>query len=265
MTTRIRWDQLEWGYRLNYPGGQDVIRITSLRTGVPNQAKFILRSAQVVTWTKWISIGDAVNRVSAGTYEDNHGPSAVVVPANPLLSRSTIIFGKAATLGILTDMYELDGLDRFIGREVEFTWGWDWGGNGPPPGPPQPLPPVVLDAQPMEDPFVNNVKTYKIAADGSLAGDGGQTVQGFIRTDSSSEDILATITGFQPSGGSHPVSIFVKRIATANGAPGIWFRVNFVNNQPNGAIWVTFYHGGNPNWPVSPVPTTVAFNEAPFH
>ena len=265
MTTNIKWDQLEWGYILNYPGGADVIRITKLSTGIPKQAKFILRSAPIVTWTKWISIGDGVNRVGAGTGGDDHGPSAVVRPANPLLSRSTIVFGKAAFLGTLTSMYELDGLDRFIGKEVEFTWGWDWGGDGPPPGPPQPLPPVTLDAIPTEDPFMNNVKTYQVAADGTLSGDGGQTVCAFIRTDSVSEDILATITGYQPSGGSHPVSIFVKRATNPNGAPGIWFRVNFVNNKPNGIIWITFYQGGNPNWPVSPLPTAIAFNQAPFH
>jgi hypothetical protein len=81
-----------------------------------------------------------------------------------------------------------------------------------------------------------------------------------VRTDSPSEDILATITGWQPGGGSHPTSMFTKRVEG-----GIWFRVNFVNDSPNGIIWLTFYQGGTPSWAVAPVHTDIAFNQQPWH
>lgn len=262
MTTAIEWYQLEWGYRLHYPGGEDVIRITKLLTGIPNQIEFILRSAEVVTWAKRLYVrNDSSVLGGTGTADSDHGPNSFIIPVIPAaLANAKLVFNKNATLGVITDMYEVGDLSRYSGKRVEFTWLWDWGGNFPPPGPPGPHPPVLLDQSEQEDIFMNNVKTYAIPADGTLRGDGGATVCGFIRTDAQSEDILATITGWQPGGGSHPTCIFVKRLNN-----GIWFRVNFVNDAPNGTIWVTFYQGGNPNWAIAPAQTQVAFNQAPYH
>jgi hypothetical protein len=76
MTTEIDWYQLEWGYRLHYPGGEDVIRITRLQTGTPGQIEFILRSAPVVTWAKRIYVrNDATVFGGTATADSNHGPN----------------------------------------------------------------------------------------------------------------------------------------------------------------------------------------------
>lgn len=111
---------------------------------------------------------------------------------------------------------------------------------------------------------MSNCKTFRIDASGQFLGDGGASVSGFISTGSVSENVLATISGWQPDGGSHPTVMFVKRV-TQSGKAGIWFRVNFVNDAPNGVVWITFFQGGNPAWPTGAMATTTAFNTQPWH
>ena len=112
---------------------------------------------------------------------------------------------------------------------------------------------------------MGNFKTYPIPADNTFVQQGTAVLAGFIATNESSEDILATVSGWQPAGGgSHPTCMFVKR-AVQGGVHGIWFRVNFVNDHANGSTWITFYQGGNPQWPAAAGPTNILYNQPPFH
>lgn len=140
MSQQIEWYQLEWGYVLNYPGGGDVIRITDVQCGTPGQIEFVLRSAPNITWTKILSITDTpTNFGSVATEGNDHGPNSFIVPVIPeALAGASLLFAKAATLGVLTGMYTVGDLLRYSGKKVEFTWFWDWGGPGAP-GPVQPV------------------------------------------------------------------------------------------------------------------------------
>lgn len=111
---------------------------------------------------------------------------------------------------------------------------------------------------------MSNCKTYAVDASGQFLGDGGATVCGFIPTNSDSDAILASVSGWKPNGGSHPTAMFVKRTVEGNKA-GIWFRVNFVNDAPNGRTWITFFQGGQPSWPNAVVPTSTTFDAPPWH
>lgn len=112
--------------------------------------------------------------------------------------------------------------------------------------------------------LVNQSKTYRVEATGQFLADGGATICRFIPTNSDSEDILASVCGWQPGAGSHPTSMFVKR-GNQSGQAGIWFRLNFVNDVANGIVWISFYQGGSPAWGVAVQPSTVAFNAQPWH
>lgn len=112
--------------------------------------------------------------------------------------------------------------------------------------------------------LTSSTKTFAIdASNRAFLGDGGATVCGFVATSSTSEDILATVTGWQPGGANHPASVLVKR-ANQNGRPGIWFRVNFVDDKANGVVWIALYQGGNPIFG-SPEATAVTFDGQPWH
>ena len=111
---------------------------------------------------------------------------------------------------------------------------------------------------------MNNCKTYKIDANATFLADGGATLSGFVPTGSDNENVLATVSGWQPGNGSHPTGMFVKP-ATEGGMTGIWFRLNFVNDAPNGSTWITFFQAGTPNWAASPAATKIGFNGQPYH
>lgn len=140
VANRIEWYQLEWGFRLQYPGGGDVIRITDLRIGTPGEIQFALRSAPDITWRKSIRLhGTQADFGEAYTVGGDHGPKLLTVPVvPPALSQATLLFSKAATLGVDTGMYAVGDLLRYEGRRVEFTWLWDWGAGGAP-GPEHPV------------------------------------------------------------------------------------------------------------------------------
>lgn len=108
-----------------------------------------------------------------------------------------------------------------------------------------------------------NFKTYAIPANQQFFQQGTAVLAGFIATNETSEDILVSISGWQPQGGSHPTIVFTKRI-TQGGQPGIWFRINFVSDKANGTTWLTFYQGGNPAWG-TPEATKIEFNNPPWH
>lgn len=111
---------------------------------------------------------------------------------------------------------------------------------------------------------MSNCKTYPIEATGQFLHDGGATISGFIPTNSNSDAILASVSGWKPGGGSHPTVMLVKRISEGN-RYGIWFRLNFVNNAANGTTWITFFQGGQPSWPAFASPTTTLFDAQPWH
>jgi len=111
---------------------------------------------------------------------------------------------------------------------------------------------------------MNNCKTFNIPASSSFLADGGATIAGFVPTGSDSANVIATVSGWHPGGGSHPTCMFVKPL-NQNGQAGIWFRVNFVNDYANGQVWITFYQGGSPTWPGEAQPTSIAFNTAPWN
>lgn len=111
---------------------------------------------------------------------------------------------------------------------------------------------------------MSNCKTYQIDANNTFLSDGGATLAGFIATGSRNENVLATVSGWKPDGGSHPTCLFVKTVEEG-GKAGIWFRANFVNNAPNGSIWITMFQSGAPVWPASAQATRIAFNSAPWH
>lgn len=102
------------------------------------------------------------------------------------------------------------------------------------------------------------------AANPAFVADGGATISGFIPTQSDNEDILATITGWRPNGGSHPTVILVKR-ASQGGKIGVWFRINFANDIANGVVWWTLYQGGNPVYTAGPEATRITFDGQPWH
>lgn len=140
MSTKIEWYQLEWGYVLQSPGGGDVIRITDVQCGTPGQIEFVLRTAPNITWAKSIKIVDTAAQFGeASTADADHGPKSLIVEVIPeALGGASLLFSKAATLGVFTGMYTVGDLLRYSGKKVEFTWFWDWGG----PGAPAPVSPV---------------------------------------------------------------------------------------------------------------------------
>ncbi len=111
---------------------------------------------------------------------------------------------------------------------------------------------------------MSNCKTYQIDTNSTFLSDGGATLAGFIPTGSQSENVLASISGWKPNGGSHPTCLLIKRVDEA-GRPGIWFRVNFVNDSANGSVWITVFQSGAPVWPATAQATRIAFNGAPWH
>ena len=116
-----------------------------------------------------------------------------------------------------------------------------------------------------EGDLATNSKTFTIdASNPKFQSDGGATISGFIETGSTSEDILATVTGWKPGGGQHPTSIMVKR-ANQGGKDGIWFRLNFVGDVANGITSISFYQGGRPIWNTAPDRATTTFDAPPWH
>lgn len=110
---------------------------------------------------------------------------------------------------------------------------------------------------------MSNFQTYPIPAEKQFYQQGTAVLAGFIATDEQNKDILVSVSGWQPDGGSHATIVMTKTLEQG-GHYGIWFRVNFVGDRANGIVWLTFYQGGNPNWG-TPEGTKIEFMDYPWH
>src|SRR3954454_18660508 len=112
---------------------EDNVQATYTPTGLNDRVQFVLHAAPNITWWKQIRVVNAAGKTLPGeidyTQDAKHYTTVVTVTKSQLEFDQYVglklVFSKAKTFGIHTDMYQTKIQASDLGQRIVLDWLWD--------------------------------------------------------------------------------------------------------------------------------------------
>jgi hypothetical protein len=108
----------------NHQDYEDSVTAAFTTTAKPGQVQYVLTAGPNVTWWKGIRVTDKAGKVLASdfTQDAKHRTAMLTVGKAAVTNGAYIIFSKAKTFGVHTDMYTVPIPPADLGYRIDINW-----------------------------------------------------------------------------------------------------------------------------------------------